>query len=657
MRDLTIKEYFSEDGPLKATLPYFEYRKEQVIMAEHVYDTFMRRGILIAEAQTGTGKTLAYLIPAVLSGRKTVVSTGTKNLQEQIFKKDIPFLKDKLGLKFSAACMKGRANYICLKKYRHFSKQGTFEFKSDVEHFHNIGKWLTATGTGDIEELTGIPDNAPFFKNITSSSEQCSGQKCPNVKECFITKMKERSIKADIIIINHHLFFADLAVKESSDQFVVVPHYHSLVFDEAHQLEDTASSYFGITVSNYKLEELIRDLNFAVSTEKIADERLPPITDKFLADSAKFFNIFKRFSKNDETTFKLATLMKYKEAAAIEALMNLYSSFDHLAAHLDLMQNKSDDILNIIRRAKDIKAQLEFIMETADNNYVYWCETRGKGTFLKANPIDVSYTLKETLFKKQDSIVLTSATLAADNGFTYIKERLGIQSTTPDEEAELPVPDELILPSPFDFENNALHYLPVIKNEPSAPGFMKESAQHILELIKVCGGRTFVLFTSLRNMRGVHDLIAGEIPYTTLMQGEMPKSAILEEFKGDTTSVLFATMSFWGGVDVQGESLISVIIDKLPFASPGDPLVEAKINLIRENNGNPFFDFQVPQAVITLKQGLGRLIRKKDDYGILTILDKRLRTKGYGKKFIKSLPKAKISSKISDVEDFLKKFR
>jgi ATP-dependent DNA helicase DinG len=291
----------------------------------------------------------------------------------------------------------------------------------------------------------------------------------------------------------------------------------------------------------------------------------------------------------------------------------------------------------------------------SDENHVYWCETRRKGVFLKATPIDVSATLKNTLFEKQDTIVLTSATLAADNGFTYIKERLGI-STAPQLEEDTPynVPDELILPSPFDYKSRVRYYLPALKCEPSAPDFAKESAKHMLKLVLACGGRTFLLFTSNRNMKEVYGLIHDKIPYKTFIQGDLPKSQILKGFIEDKSSVLFATMSFWGGVDVQGDSLICVIIDKLPFASPGEPLVEAKINLIKMKNGNPFFDFQVPQAIITLKQGLGRLVRKKDDYGILSVLDRRLHTKGYGKKFLSCIPKAKISANINEVEIFLK---
>ena len=646
-----IKDFFREDGILSESLPYFEYRHEQLVMAEHVYDTFLNRGLLIAEAQTGTGKTLAYLIPAVLSGKKTVISTGTKNLQEQVFKKDVPFLREKLGIDFKASCMKGRANYICLKKYKQFSKQGSFEFKRDVKHFSKVSDWLKKTASGDIEELTDVPENVSFFKYITSSSEHCSGQKCADFKECFITRMKERSLEADVIIINHHLFFADLVVKESSNMYVV-PHYQAIVFDEAHQLEDTASSYFGIGVSNYKIEELARDTKFAMSAEKVVDDRLASSLDELVNNGSQFFMPFRDFSKGNDTAFKLSAAMNYKKEAIEQALVKLYNSFDITISHLEVMKGKKDDMQNCLHRAKAMKDELAFIMDMSDENYVYWCENRKRATFIKATPIDVSETLRETLFNKQGVIVLTSATLAADNGFTYIKERLGIP--VPEEGViQLNEPDELILPSPFDYENHALYYLPRMKNEPASPGFAGECAANMLNLILACGGRTFALFTSNKNMRAVHKLISDKIPHKTFMQGDMPKSAILKEFIEDRSSVLFATMSFWEGVDVQGDALICVIIDKLPFASPGDPLIEAKINLIRKKGGNPFFDLQVPQAIITLKQGLGRLIRKKDDYGILSILDKRLRTKGYGRKFIKSIPKARVTAKVEEVKEFL----
>ena len=666
MSDQVIDQYFSEDGILSRSLDHFEYRHEQMVMAEQVYKTFCERGILLAEAQTGTGKTLAYLIPAVLSGKKTVISTGTKNLQEQIFTKDIPFLQDRLEMDFTAACMKGRGNYICLKKYKHFGQQGTFDFKRDIKHFNKVAAWLTKTETGDIEELTDIPEGVGFFKQITSSSEQCSGQKCPDIKECYITLMKERALKADIVIINHHLFFADLVVKETSDQFVVVPHYHAIVFDEAHQLEDTASSYFGTAMSNYRIDEIARDVKFAMSQEKVVDKLLADELDRFLSAGAKFFKLFSDFQKNNATSFKLSVFFKYRERQATKALDALNSAFDVLIAHIDTMTGKKDEMLGCMRRAMIMRDELQFVMDMADGNYVYWCELRGRGVFLKANPIDVSATLNTTLFSKQETMVLTSATLAADNGFTYIKERLGISAPPPVEDFNgVPVMDdsrplevtELMLESPFDFESRARYYLPLIDHEPSQPNFIEESAKRILELILACGGRTFALFTSNRNMRAVYELIHDKIPYQTMMQGDMPKSALLKEFIEDKSSVLFATMSFWGGVDVQGDALVCVIIDKLPFASPGDPLIEAKINLIKSQGGNPFFDFQVPQAIITLKQGLGRLIRKKSDYGVLSILDKRLRSKGYGKKFVYNIPKAKTTRELKDIKDFLKGFQ
>ncbi|MFC1855602.1 ATP-dependent DNA helicase [Thermodesulfobacteriota bacterium] len=702
MNDPIIKDYFSEGGTLDKSLPFYEYRHEQLVMAEHVYDTFLKKGILIAEAKTGTGKTLAYLIPAVLSRKKTVISTGTKNLQEQIFKKDIPFLKETLGMHFDAACMKGRANYICLKKLKIFKKQGSFEFEEDVKHFNKVLAWISETATGDIEELTDIPENSPFFRQITSTSEQCTGQKCPNVKECFITRMKEHSLKADIIIINHHLFFADLVVKENSDQFVIVPHYKALVFDEAHQIEDTASSYFGVVMSSYRFEELVRDTKFFMSTNTMVDAILNDILDRLTRDATKLFNIFSKFTRSGGSTYKLAKIMSTKEESIEKSRTKLFDSIDLFVAHLETIKKLPEDLNNCLRRAEATKAELFFVTDMSDLNYVYYCETRGKGTFLKASPIDVSSTLKSALFEKQDTIVMTSATLATDNCFTYIKERVGLTGKiggNPSADSNIPeengieyvyedinehnvgasVPgfrdvtnpvgsqalpgglsetliEELILESPFDYESRALYYLPLIKNDPSSEKFADEAAEKILKLIQVTGGRTFALFTSIRNMRKVYELISAKIEQNTFMQGDMPKSALLKEFISDKTSVLFATMSFWGGVDVQGDSLVSVIIDKLPFSSPYEPLNESKINLIKQKGGNPFFDFQVPQAIITLKQGLGRLIRKKDDYGILTILDRRLRSKGYGRKFIDSIPKAKTTREINDVEKFLKQF-
>ncbi len=661
MKRLVIEDYFMKDGVLKKTLAYFEYRREQLVMAKRVYSAFEKGGLLIVEAQTGTGKTLAYLIPAILSGKKTVISTGTKNLQEQIFKKDIPFLQKELGLNFRASCMKGSANYICYKKFKYFMKQGSFEFKREFRYFGKVVDWLETTDSGDIEELTDIPEKLSFIRQITSSSEQCTGQKCPNFKECFITRMRERSLAADIIIINHHLFFADLAVKEKSAMFVV-PHYQAVIFDEAHQLEDTASSYFGVSTSNYKVDELSRDIKFAMSAQSIADKRLTDILSELVQRGTEFFNQFSGFARFDKVTFKLKDLLRANRQPVFHALEKLLTSLDILISHIQVMNDKKDDMLNCLHRAKECKDELMFVMDMSDDNYVYWCEVRRRGSFVKATPIDVSGILEEALFNKQERIVLTSATLAADNGFEYIKERLGItRHGAQGEDAVVDdnrcAQDELILPSPFDFSNRALCYLPRVKCEPNAPGFARESAGHILELITACRGRTFALFTSNRNMNEVYGLIKDKIPFRTFIQGEKPKSTILKEFIKDKSSVLFATMSFWEGVDVQGDALVCVIIDKLPFASPGDPLVEAKINLIKHAGGNPFFDFQLPQAVITLKQGLGRLIRKTDDYGILCILDKRLVTKGYGRKFKASIPNARTTSDIRQVTEFLTKIQ
>jgi ATP-dependent DNA helicase DinG len=638
-----MKEVFGPDGLIARHHPNYEYRPGQVEMARAVNETLNEGGIALIEAGTGTGKTLAYLIPALASGRRVVVSTATKNLQEQLVKKDIPFLENILPRKFTAVCMKGRSNYVCLHKLKKADSTPIFEDMEEVDYFDVIRRWAGKTETGDKAELTDLPENLSFWHHLDARAENCLGQKCPDFDDCFITRMRQEAQEADIVIVNHHLFFADLGLR-GGDYGAVLPDYSSVIFDEGHEVEDVAASYFGTSVSNYRIMDLIQDAQKLMLTQADTASDLTTALARLAQRSDNFWTSF-RGNGGLEGRYTLSESQFVQEdregnlipSAAGEAYVALINALNRVAGALGTVKDPPAELDNILRRAEILKFELEFIVTCDDPSFVYWYERRGRGIFIHGTPIDVSGLLEDKLFSKVHSAVLTSATMTAGESFNFIKTRLGIAHSR-----------DLIIGSHFDYETQTVLYLPKRMPDPRAPQYRQAAVEEIVKILEATRGRAFVLFTSLTAMQEAYNLVEESIDFPLFIQGQSSKTGLLERFRKTRNAVLFATSSFWQGVDVQGEALSCVIIHKLPFAVPSDPVVAARQKYIDDNGGNSFMEYSVPQAAIILKQGLGRLIRSANDKGVLSILDPRVRTKAYGRIFLRSIPHCHVTSDIEE---------
>jgi len=632
---LTVRQFFGRKGLLSEWHPNYEFRAGQLDMAEAVESALTDKRHLIVEAGTGTGKTLAYLVPAILSGKRVVVSTGTKNLQEQLFFKDIPFLERHLG-PLRACYMKGRANYACRQKIYDAEKEPVLEGLEEVADFQIIREWEKSTETGDRAEIKSLPESSAAWAKIDARSDRCAGQKCPQFERCFITKMHQKAVESDIIIVNHHLFFVDLAVKGELETSGIIPDYGAVIFDEAHDVEEVAGQYFGVSVSSYQFEELTRDVTALAGRKDFGSQELDRIVMMLGERAMHFLSLFG--APDGRTGFRAqeAFLMKNEEI-----YRDVLAGLELLAMQLEFLKAAPEETIPLTLRAREIARRLQFFMESNDRQYVYWIERRGRGTFLQATPIDVSKLLDDKLFDAIDSVILTSATLAVAGEFEFVKNRLGLRNAR-----------TLIVPSHFDYQEQALLYVPQSLPDPRSPAFVSAAAREIIELLFLSRGRAFVLFTSNQQMRLIYDRVSFEVPYQTLLQGTAPRSALLEEFRATPNAVLFATASFWQGVDVPGDQLSCVIIDKLPFAVPSDPVVEARVNAIKEEGGDAFHSYQVPQAAIALKQGFGRLIRSRSDRGVLVLLDNRITRTRYGQIFFDSLPDYAFTTQRDSVERF-----
>jgi len=648
-RSLTssVYDFFAPGGVLARTHPAYEFRRGQLQMAQAVEQALQGRRHLIVEAGTGTGKTLAYLVPAIKSGKRVIISTGTKNLQDQLFFKDIPFLEQVLfpagDRKLNVCYMKGRSNYLCRKKLQDLASVPTLNGLEEIEHFAAISAWGKTTETGDRAELTSLPEVSPLWQKLDARADACTGQKCSEWERCFITEMRRRATESDIIIVNHHLFFADLGIKQQAEYAPdagILPDVGSVIFDEAHELEDVAGSYFGVSVGNARFDELCRDAEISLQRNHMLSAALSGAI-KSLRERAVFF--FALMPQGDGR-FAFDNRREFLEENG-EEFMNLQQGLQRLGAELENIPSKPEEIFNFIRRAQELQVQLGFLMESQDRNTVFWIERRrGRdrvSVILQATPIDVAPILKTCLFDKLDSVILTSATLAVGGNFDYIRRRLGLDHAR-----------ETVLPSHFDYQRQAMLYVPPDLPDARTTQFPALAADRIKRLLQITRGRAFVLFTSYVQMRDVYHRLLGELDYPLLLQGDAPKSALLEEFRITPNAVLFATSSFWQGVDVQGDQLSCVIIDRLPFAVPSDPVVAARVKSIDAEGGNAFFDYQIPAAVITLKQGFGRLIRSLHDRGLLVLLDNRILKKAYGKVFLESLPNYRKTTAIEQVEEF-----
>jgi ATP-dependent DNA helicase DinG len=633
-----MREVFGPGGLLeRSMIGGYEHRVAQLEMAEMVHDAFQTRHHAIVEAGTGTGKTLAYLLPAICSGRRVVISTATKSLQEQLYQKDIPFLKKHFAPKLKVAVMKGRANFLCRSKLHLMADSPMLKGMEELDAFRQMREWAKLTETGDRAELTFLPDDSDLWARLDARRDTCTGQKCSDFNDCFVTAMHGRARDADIIIVNHHLFFADLALKHD-DFGSILPEYSAVVFDEAHEIEDVASDYFGRQISNYRFEELARDADQTLRILKLGSPALLRRTQRLRERSRAFFESFP--PRDGRFPFSRAERGAFIDQHH-EAYTGLMDALKSIETEFAALTQKPEELTRLGRRSFELRQEMSFLFESNERNFVYWYERRNKGVFLAATPIDVSQILRERLFEQFDTVVLTSATLTVGNRFDYIRQRLGLDNAK-----------ERTLPPEFQYDEQALFYLPQRMPDVRDAGFASRAADEILRLLELSEGRAFCLFTSYAQMKDLYERVSVRSPYPLMLQGTAPRSALLERFKTTPNAVLFATASFWQGVDVPGEQLSCVIVDRLPFAVPSDPIVAARVSALNEEGRNAFAEYQVPQAVLALKQGFGRLIRAKTDRGVLALLDNRIQRMAYGKIFMESLPKYATTPELAGVERF-----
>ena len=595
-------------------------------MAEGVYQALDAQNHLIVEAGTGTGKTIAYLLPALLHGRRIIVSTGTKTLQDQIYYKDVPLLETIIGRPIAAAYLKGRNNYLCRQKMEAMASEGLFT-ALELPNFQSILDWARTTQTGDRSELGAAGEDSELWAKLDARRDRCSGSKCVDYDRCFLTLMRQRAMEADIVIVNHHLFFADLAIRKG-DTPGILPDYSAVIFDEAHELEEIATEYFGFHVSNFRLFELIQDGHRLSYKSEFGCDDIVPIQRA----TERFFGNFERLPEGRQPI------------RSLEGIDGLIGTLQEARGSLKKRSDFSGEWEALERRAGEIAGDLEVFRGGFRENYVSWVERRGRGVFLEACPIDVSGLLKESLFDRIPSCILTSATLTVAESFSYFRERIGMKEG-----------DEFTLSTEFNLRNQTMLYVPKGMPDYRHHSYLARAVEEVKNILKASQGRAFVLFTSYQQMVAVYDQVSRDVRFPCLVQTRSGgKSRLLDEFRITPNAVLFGTSSFWQGVDVKGETLSAVIIDKLPFQVPSDPLVSARVARVEREGGNPFSDYQVPHAVLRLKQGLGRLIRSRSDRGILSILDSRLSTKGYGKLFMASLPDYAVTENIEDLVDFMK---
>lgn len=637
-----MQRYFGPEGLLSRNVPDFEYRGSQQEMAEAVFEALSAETPLMAEAGTGTGKTWAYLIPAILSGKKVIVSTGTKTLQDQILDHDVPFLRDRFFPKLQAVCVKGRGNYLCRRRFREFSYQPTLYSRSEALLFRRFQKWGVRTDTGDRAEIAWLPDQFQTWNEVCSRTEYCLGQQCEDNGRCFLTRLRMEASRANLLIVNHHLFFADLSLRRKG-LGEVLPDYDAVIFDEAHQLEDTMSLYFGVHFSTLRLADLARDLKRECGRDPHKAKNFQPILNiaQQLEQLGRFLHHY--FVKLNGNPGRFPLDGDSVGSGFVDAFDRIIHALEQLNGHLAPLCEKNPSFEVVHRGSLELCQAAQEILDRKDPALVYWFELTQQAVFFSGTPVDVAFVFRERLLAKTPAVVLVSATLSVAGSFDFLRQSVGMP----------PESREMILASPFSYERQALLYVPSRFPAPQEPDFVARVAEEALEILKKTRGRALFLFTSYKNMHEVYQRLKDSLPYPLFIQGQKPKRALLADFREQIDSVLLATSSFWQGIDVPGESLSCLLIDKLPFEVPDDPLIAARMARLTERGKSAFFHYQVPRAVIQLKQGAGRLIRSSRDRGIIAIFDVRLLTKNYGRLFLRSLPPCRMVHEPGKMDEFL----
>ena len=636
---ISLADVFSPDGPLATGIPGYRLRAQQLEMAESIAAAIAANHVLVAEAGTGTGKTFAYLVPALLSGGKVIVSTGTKNLQDQLFSRDIPTVRKALGAPVKIALLKGRANYICHYHLDNSLADGRFSSREDAAHAARISRFAKKTKTGDKADCGEVPENSPVWGMVTSTRENCLGQACPNSKECFVLAARREALAADLVVVNHHLFFADVMLRDEGTA-ELLPACNTVIFDEAHQLPETASLFFGDNVSTAQVLDLVRDAR----TEGIASAR-------DCLDLPKLCGVVEKAAKDLRLTLPVEparfSLAQLEERMGFEnGLVGLIRELELFTALLETQAQRSEGLENCWRRAGEQLAQLRRWQKGADRDYVRWGETYTHSLQLNATPLVIAKIMQKQMSGHPRAWIFTSATLAVQRDFGHYCAEMGLDQA-----------DSAFWDSPFDYEQQALLYAPTSLPDPNNYAYTEAVVKAAFPVLEASAGRAFFLCTSLRAMRRTHELLAeylerAGLEFPLLIQGEGSKNELLERFRQLGNAILVGSQSFWEGVDVRGEALSLVVIDKLPFAPPDDPVLSARIERMKSEGGNAFMDYQLPRAVINVKQGAGRLIRDETDRGVLMICDPRLISKPYGKRIWRSLPPMKRTRELDDVLAF-----
>lgn len=631
-----ISNIFSVNGELSKSIKGFRPRTEQIEMAHAVGESIQNKSSLIIEAGTGTGKTFAYLAPALVFGKKTIISTGSKNLQDQLFNRDLPAIKKALNFTGKIALLKGRANYLCLERLDQVIAQGVLGDKSVLAELSKVRKWNNSTKTGDFTECIELAEDSPIIPQLTSTAESCLGTDCPNYSECYVASARKKALNADLVVVNHHLFFADMAVKESGFG-ELIPNAEVIIFDEAHQLPDIASQYFGQSLTSRQLFDLCKDINIVYRTELKDMQQLGTTSDTLLKVVQDF-----RLLLGNGSNVRGNWRELYTQSAVKKSFELLQEKMDFLAEVIKLALGRSQTLDSIFERVESIKIQLKRLSETNIVGYCYWYEGNGRQFGLHITPLTVADKFGAQLEAKEAAWIFTSATLEVGGTFNHFCQRLGIEDAA-----------QKILPSPFNYSEQSLLCVPRYLPNTNQENTLSSLGEMLLPVIEANKGRCFVLCTSYSMMRGLAEYFREKSNLSILLQGETSKGKLLEQFIKETHSVLVATSSFWEGVDVRGDALSLVIIDKLPFTAPDEPLLKARIEDYRLQGGDPFNDIQIPEAVITLKQGVGRLIRDVTDRGVVIICDNRLVMRNYGETFLKSLPNSSRTRDLNKVIQFL----